>query len=384
MLSTIIISFIIPVLISLIVTPGVIKFATLIGAVDAPNSRKVHTIITPRIGGLSVFISVVLSLAIILYFNPQFVQVLLDNPDVSIIAGGGLLTVFLLGFWDDLHPLKPGIKFGVQFLVAGIIYFAGFKISNITNPLGGMFNVELIDFPLTLLWIVGITNAFNLIDGLDGLASGIATIATVSIFTVSALGGDLFTAILALIVAGALVGFLRYNFNPAKIFLGDSGSLFIGFCLALLSIQSTTKISTGFALLFPMLVLVLPITDTLVSMVRRLFGSMLNEQESTENRNSLLHKLHGMFTPDKSHIHHQLLSLGISHRNTVIILYFISAFFALGAFAVTQVNSLKESITVVILLGAVLIYGIRKLRYYEIAVLDNGLILQFFKKIFSI
>jgi UDP-GlcNAc:undecaprenyl-phosphate GlcNAc-1-phosphate transferase len=383
MLSTVIISFIAPVIISLIVTPWVIKFAKFIGAVDAPGARKVHTDITPRIGGLSVFISVLLSLILILAINPQFVQILLDNLEVSFIVGGGLITVFLLGFWDDMQPLKPGIKFSVQFLIAGIIYFAGFKISNISNPLGGMLNVEIIDFPLTLLWIVGITNAFNLIDGLDGLASGIATIATVSIFTVTAISGDVFTALLALIMAGALVGFLRYNFNPAKIFLGDSGSLFIGFCLALLSIQSTTKITTGFALLFPLLVLVLPITDTLVSMVRRFLGSLLPSHKVSNGSTSIIRKIHGMFVPDRSHIHHQLLSLGLSHRNTVITLYFISAFFALGAFAVTQVNSLRESLTVLFLFGIALIYGIKKLRYHEIEIFQNGLILPIFRKIFS-
>lgn len=383
MLSTVIISFITPVVISLIVTPWVIKFAKYIGAVDTPEARKVHTNITPRIGGLSIFISVSLSLVLILLMNPQFVQILVGNLEVSIIVGAGLLTVFLLGFWDDMQPLKPGIKFSVQFLIAGIIYFAGFKISNISNPLGGMLNVEIIDFPLTLLWIVGITNAFNLIDGLDGLASGIATIATVSIFTVTAISGDVFTALLALIMAGALVGFLRYNFNPAKIFLGDSGSLFIGFCLALLSIQSTTKISTGFALLFPLLVLVLPITDTLVSMVRRFLGSLLPGYEVQNGTTSIIRKIHGMFVPDRSHIHHQLLSLGLSHRNTVITLYFISAFFALGAFAVTQVNSLRESLTVLILFGIALTYGIKKLKYHEIEIFHNGLILPLFKRIFS-
>ena len=383
MLSTVIIAFIAPVIFSLILTPWVIRFAGFIGAVDAPNARKVHTNITPRIGGLSVFVSVLLSLILLLVINPQFVQILTDNLEVSFMVGGGLLTVFLLGFWDDMQPLKPGIKFSVQFLIAGIIYFAGFKISNISNPLGGMLNVEIIDFPLTLLWIVGITNAFNLIDGLDGLASGIATIATVSIFTVTAIGGDIFTALLALIMAGALVGFLRYNFNPAKIFLGDSGSLFIGFTLALLSIQSTTKITTGFALLFPLLVLVLPITDTLVSMVRRFLGSLLPGHKMKHGSTSIIRKIHGMFVPDRSHIHHQLLSLGLSHRNTVITLYFISAFFALGAFAVTQVNSLRESVTVLLLFGIALTYGIKKLKYHEIEIFHNGLILPLFKKLFS-
>ncbi|WP_020404153.1 undecaprenyl-phosphate alpha-N-acetylglucosaminyl 1-phosphate transferase [Gracilimonas tropica] len=380
MIIPVITAFLLPVLLSLAITPWVIHFAKVIGATDKPDARKVHTVITPRLGGLAVFLSVAISLPVMIFLAPLHMAELIEHLRLTIVLSGSLFLIFLLGFWDDLHPLKPGIKFGIQFLVAAVIYFAGFKISNITNPLGGeMLNVEIIDFPLTLLWIVGITNAFNLIDGLDGLASGIATIACVSIYTVSAVTGEWATAMLALMMAGALVGFLRYNFNPAHIFLGDSGSLFIGFSLALMSIHSTTKITTGFALVFPLLVLVLPITDTLVSMVRRLLGSILNEQ-TNKKRASLIQKLHEMFMPDRSHIHHQLLSLGLSHRNTVLLLYGISAFFAAGAFAVTLIDSFQESLVIALIFGIVLIYGIKKLKYHEISIFNNGLIMPIYER----
>jgi|GEM_PF-52675 len=372
--------FIIAVLTALFTTPWVIRLAKLIGAIDQPGGRKIHSKVTPRLGGLAVFVSMgVTTMAALLLF-PEMFNEFRQYPVETGTVLLSLVIIFALGFRDDLKPLTPGVKFGVQLLVAALVYLVGFKISNITNPLGtGVINVELVDFPLTLLWIVGVTNAFNLIDGLDGLASGVATIAAISMFTVSLMAGEMWSAGLALIMAGALIGFLRYNFRPAKIFLGDSGSLLIGFSLALMSIQSTTKISTGFALLFPMLVLILPITDTLVSMARRFLGSFLSE-DSGGRPGSLLHKMKFMFTPDKAHIHHQLLSLGLSHRNSVLLLYLVSAFFASGAFLLTQVDSSEASIALGAVFGVVLIAGVRRLQYHEIAIVNNGLILPVYER----
>lgn len=380
MIAGLIASFIIPVILSLLVTPWVIKFALHINAVDNPGGRKIHKSVTPRLGGLAVFSSIVASISLLFLIFPELFNNLRTVSWQAYIIPSCFLAIFTLGFWDDLKPLKPGVKFGVQFIVAALVYFAGFKISNVTNPIGGgMLNVEMIDFPLTLLWVVGITNAFNLIDGLDGLASGVATIASLSIFTVSALSGEFLTAILALVMAGSLLGFLRYNFSPAKIFLGDSGSLLIGFSMALMSIQSTTKISTGFALLFPMLVLGFPITDTLISMLRRFLGSYLPER-SKEKSKSMVDKLHEMFTPDSSHIHHQLLSLGLTHRNTVLLLYFVSAFFALGALAITQTDNVEMITIIGLMLSFALFLGIKKLQYREIAIFNNGIMLPVYER----
>lgn len=373
-------SFVLPLLLCLIITPWVIKLARRINAIDNPGGRKIHTSATPRIGGLAILISVAVSIGVLYVTFPQFFDNIRSYSRTTYIIAGSLLTIFLLGFWDDLKPLKPGIKFGVQLLVAAAIYDAGFRISNVTNPLGeGIINVEMIDFPLTLLWIVGITNAFNLIDGLDGLASGVATIASFSIFTVSMLAGELWAAMLSLVMAGALIGFLRYNFNPAKVFLGDSGSLFIGFCMALMSIQSTAKISTGMALLFPMLVLGLPITDTIISMLRRFLGSFMPER-SREKTKSILDKLHHVFAPDSSHIHHQLLNMGLTHRNTVLVLYFVSAFFAIGAFAITHVDTAEKTILIGLLLLFAIFLGIKKLQYREIQILNNGMMLPIYER----
>ncbi len=380
MISPLIFSFLLSVILSLALTPAVIKFAHRIGATDAPGERKVHTTIMPRIGGLAIFVSSIISIGTLYIVFPDLVDSLYPYSETTLILAFCFTSLFALGLWDDLSPLSPGIKFGVQILLASILYFAGFSISNVTNPLsGGMLNVEIIALPLTILWIVGITNAFNLIDGLDGLAAGLAVIAGISIFTISVMSGHIETAVLSLIISGALIGFLRYNFHPAKIFLGDSGSLLIGFSLALLSIHSTSKITTGFALLFPFLVLLLPITDTLVSMLRRLMGSILNEKDNSKSW-TLIHRIHGMFTPDKSHIHHRLLSMGLSHRQAVLLLYGVSIFFAFSAFLYTQIETVQTSITITVILGTTLLLGIKKLQYNEIAILNNGVMLPFFKK----
>lgn len=373
-------AFLLPFLVALLITPWVIRFAHKIGAVDIPEERKVHTSIKPRLGGLAIFASILIScLALFFIFPDQFDGILNFRKEISIVTIC-LVSIFLLGVWDDIQSLKPGIKFLIQFMIAAFIYLAGFKISNITNPVDvGMLNVEMVDFPLTLLWIVGITNAYNLIDGLDGLASGVALIACLSIFTVSVLAGYIWIAILALILAGALAGFLRYNFNPASIFLGDSGSLLIGFSLSILSIQSAAKITTGFSLLFPMLVLILPITDTIISMSRRFIANYLPGQYGVEKK-SFIHKIFKMFIPDRAHIHHQLLSLGLTHRATVLLLYFVSAFFAVSAISFSQIANVEKSVLTALFIGFVLYICIKKLKYHEIAILNNGLMMPLYER----
>jgi UDP-GlcNAc:undecaprenyl-phosphate/decaprenyl-phosphate GlcNAc-1-phosphate transferase len=374
------IAFLLPLILALLLTPMVIRFANRIGATDSPEERKVHTSVMPRIGGLGIILSAAGTILALYILFPEFHPDLFGGSYTTLIVGFCFLSLFGIGFRDDLKPLSPGVKFGVQFILAAIIYFAGFQISNITNPLGaGAFDIGIFDFPITILWIVGITNAFNLIDGLDGLASGVAVIACISIFIITSLSGQIEAAIYSLVIAGALIGFLRYNFNPAKIFLGDSGSLIIGFALAILSIQSTAKLTTGFAVLLPILVLALPITDTLVSMIRRLIGSFLNRDPEVPSQ-SILRRFHGMFTPDKLHIHHRLLSLGFSHRSAVLVLYAVSMFFAFSAFLFTQAETFQRSVTIVLTLGLILIIFIKKLRYYEMAIFSNGLLIPFYEK----
>jgi UDP-GlcNAc:undecaprenyl-phosphate/decaprenyl-phosphate GlcNAc-1-phosphate transferase len=360
---------------SLLLTPWVIKLARFVGAIDQPGERKAHSHPMPRLGGVAVFLSCFISFGLV---------ALLDRPLLSgswiFSSEGGLFglclfIVMLLGFWDDLRSLKPFQKFGVQVLLSSVVYIAGFRVSAVMNPFGGgWLDVHAVDYPLTVLWIVGVTNALNLIDGLDGLAAGVATIAAFTILPIALLWGDTGTAVLAVILAGALIGFLRYNFNPAKIFLGDSGSLFIGFMLAVLSIKSSTKSTTTFALVIPILALGLPIMDTLLSMIRRFLHSFL---PSEAKDSSIVGRLKTIFSPDKSHIHHRLLARGLSHRTAVLVLYGVSSVLGIGAFAVTIAGDTGTSLVLAVV-GIATVIGVRQLRYKEMALLRSGILLPIY------
>ncbi len=368
--------FFVPVLISLAITPFVIRYAKQIGAIDLPNERKVHKGPIPRLGGVAIYISFFVSFALAIYLDPKINNLNGLGHQNAIILVASLTLVLLLGIWDDIHPLTPGRKFLGQIIAASIVYFAGFRITAITHPLGpSLLSLDWFAYPLTILWIVGITNAFNLIDGLDGLASGVAFIVSVTIFAIALIKEDSTTAMMALLLAGSLLGFLRYNFKGAKIFLGDSGSLFIGFSLAILSMQSSTKGSTAFSILVPVLALGLPIMDTVLSMIRRFIKSVLPQ---TQKPSSLMGKFSTMFHPDKGHIHHQLVGMGFSHRKAVLVLYSVSCLFGVGAFAVTFANSFASSL-IVIAIAIASFVGVSQLRYREMAILRNGLFLPMYE-----
>jgi UDP-GlcNAc:undecaprenyl-phosphate/decaprenyl-phosphate GlcNAc-1-phosphate transferase len=369
--------FLIPVILTLIFTPFVIKLAEKIGAIDLPNERKVHQNPTPRLGGVAIYMSFFLSSIIALNLFPSIHPFASMSPQTNILLVASLTLVLILGIWDDLKQLTPGKKFAVQLVAAMIVYAAGFRISSVTSPMDlGLLNLGIFNFPATILWIVLITNAFNLIDGLDGLASGVAFIVAITISAVSFLRGDIATAILTLLLAGSVLGFLRYNFNRARIFLGDSGSLFIGFSLAIFSMHSSTKGSTAFSLLVPMLALGLPLIDTLLSMVRRFLKSILPEQQQNK---SFANKLVSMFHPDKGHIHHQLISLGFSHKNVVLLLYIVSILFGVGAFAVTLTNTFS-ALWIFVTIGIATIIGITRLSYKEMAIFRNGVLLPLYER----
>ncbi len=376
MLTQLIIVFILPLTFSLLCTPLVIRFARKIGAIDEPNERKVHKHPIPRLGGVGIYASFFATLFLSYFFAPSINPFNSMNSHMIVMLSISLTLVLILGIWDDIKPVTPGRKFIGQCIAASIVYLAGFRISAITHPFNlDLLNLGIFEYPATILWIVGITNAFNLIDGLDGLASGVAFIVSLTISMIAFLKGDMTTAMLALLLAGSVLGFLKYNFNGAKIFLGDSGSLFLGFLLAILSMQSSTKGSAAFSLLVPVLTLGLPIMDTLLSMTRRLLRSVFpGEQQST----SLFRRLFSIFLPDRGHIHHQLIARGYSHRTAVIILYIVSCLFGLGAFAVTVTNNITIT-PILITVGIATFIGVSQLRYNEMAVLRNGILLPLYE-----
>jgi UDP-GlcNAc:undecaprenyl-phosphate/decaprenyl-phosphate GlcNAc-1-phosphate transferase len=359
---------------SILLTPWVIQLAHRLGAIDQPQARKVHTHPIPRLGGVGVCISFAFSMMLAVILSPETFAAVLAGPHDGTLLVFSLFMVLGLGVWDDLHPINWSRKFLFQLGAGSLVYLAGLRIESISVPFGGgILELGLLAFPLTTLWVVGITNAFNLIDGLDGLASGVAMIASITIAGIALLSGDTMTATVAFILAGSVLGFLVYNFNPARIFLGDSGSLVLGFVLAVLSIHGSMKGTMAVSILVPLLALGLPVMDTLLAMLRRLLGSFLPDAHRVTGSG----RLRAMFLPDKNHIHHQLLAHGFSHRNAVILLYLVSFAFGAAAFAVTS-RSVDVSIMLVVLMSGVVL-GVKLLGYREMALLQNGALLPLFE-----
>ncbi len=376
MVVVFVLCFLVSAFLSLVLTPVAMRVAFAVGAVDRPDERKIHSRVMPRLGGLATFFSFIITLAIARLVFPQLrLEGVVARGNWGMIAVS-FAMILLLGVCDDIWSLEAKEKFLVQLLAGSLVYLAGFRVWEVTNPFGGgLLYLGIFSYPVTVIWLVGITNAFNLIDGLDGLASGIALIAGLTIAAISLFQKDMETAVVALTLVGAIFGFLRYNFNPAKIFLGDSGSLFLGFTLSVLSIESSTKGSTAFSVIVPLLVLGVPIMDTILAMLRRILRSFLPGQSSLS---SPLKKLASMFLPDKRHIHHQLIARGLSHRDAVIVLYVVASAFGLSAFLVTA-GSLN-TILLLVAVAFIIEFGVRKLGYREMAFIRNGLLLRFYRR----
>jgi UDP-GlcNAc:undecaprenyl-phosphate/decaprenyl-phosphate GlcNAc-1-phosphate transferase len=300
-------------LLTYIATPLVKKFAIKIGAVDKPNERKVHEKIMPRMGGVAIY----LSISIVYLLVVQFTDLVGSNLGYAILIGGFIIV--LTGVFDDLIELSPNFKLLGQLLGSVVAILFGLQMEFITNPFTSeSIYIGWIGIPLTIFWILAITNAMNLIDGLDGLASGVACIASFALFLISLSLGNYMAALILLMVCGSLVAFLFYNFYPAKIFMGDSGSLFLGYLLAIVSLSELKQV-TFVTLIVPILILGVPISDTIYAMIRR----KLNNQPIS--------------CPDKNHLHHRLLKLGLTHKQTVLTIYLISFIFSLLAILLSKV-----------------------------------------------
>ena len=233
-----------------------------------PSSRHIHTDLIPRMGGIAIFTAVAI-VAATLFIFPDFpgIEPALSRRTILYILAPATL-VFLLGLYDDFRPVKPYVKFGVQAIAATLLFFGGFGVFRLPI-LFGSYNFGWLALPLTILWVLWITNAFNLLDGVDGLAAGSALFSTLTVFVVFLVSGNLLISSLTLALAGAILGFLRFNFNPATIFLGDSGSLFIGFMLSALALAGAQKTPTIVAVAIPVVSFGLPVLETVLSVVRR-------------------------------------------------------------------------------------------------------------------
>jgi UDP-GlcNAc:undecaprenyl-phosphate GlcNAc-1-phosphate transferase len=296
-------------------TPIVRRVSLRLGVVDHPERRKMHHLPVPLLGGLSIMLSFASIVTALVIFKPRLL-----GDDISMVrpllVGGVLIS--LVGAYDDWRGIPVLHKFLFQLLAACILVTSGIHARLFTNPLGEALDLGWIGVPITVLWIVGVTNAMNLIDGLDGLATGAGVIASLSLCSVAAATDQPAVAILSLILAGASFGFLPFNMYPAKIFLGDTGSMFLGFLLAGLGLAGSLKASTATILILPIVVLGVPLLDTLWAILRR-----------TRSRVS-------PFKADRDHIHHRLVRVGLQHRHVVLVLYFVCAFLGLSAYLMVQ------------------------------------------------
>lgn len=328
----ILIAFLVGLAVSLLVTPLSKKIAMRLGVYDQPDARKVHTGAMTRLGGIGIYCGFLAGVLVYGEFTPTLWGVLLSST-----------IIVAVGFIDDVKNISPKMKLLGQVVGAVVLMLFGVHLEYITNPITeNIIDLGLWGYPLTLVWLVGISNAVNLIDGLDGLAAGVSGIAALSLAVVSLAKGMFISGALAIILVGGILGFLRSNFHPAKLFMGDCGSLFLGFILGVLSLLGLSEGATIISLFIPIMVLGIPILDTLFAIIRR----------------KLNHK--PIFEADRGHLHHQLLDRGFDHKDTVLLIYGIT--FLLGSFAVlvTLLTSIY-SIVVLVLASALIFFAAAKI-----------------------
>jgi UDP-GlcNAc:undecaprenyl-phosphate GlcNAc-1-phosphate transferase len=314
----------------------------------ARSSRKVHAAPIPRLGGIAIVVAFFAPLVALLFVNTDVGGRFYAQPQKAFGLFVGGLAIAALGIYDDLKGADAKKKFAVQFAVAAAMYWLGFRVDRITVPFGSPLELGWLGLPLTLVWIAGVINALNLIDGLDGLAGGVAFIAIATVFVIANVHHQPLMVLFCAALGGAVLGFLFYNFNPATIFMGDTGSMFLGFVLAITSIQTNEKSTAAVAIAVPILALGVPIADTLLAMARRYARGV------------------PMFSADKGHIHHRLLGLGLSHRQTVLVIYGASAALGGGALVLSFASSRTASVALAIL--AVLVFlALRKLGFLDLA-----------------
>lgn len=321
-------ALIVALIVALVATPVVKSLAFKMGAMDVPkDNRRMHDHPIPRMGGLAIFLGFLLSVLLFAEITPQLRGILL-----------GSVIIVVLGIFDDIYSLPAMFKFVVQIVAALVAVFSGNVIQTLSNP--NIFSSDLywdlgvLSIPVSVIWIVAITNAVNLIDGLDGLACGVSTISSMTLLVISLVVSDAPAAILMAALAGSCIGFLPYNLNPAKIFMGDTGSTFLGYVLAVVSIQGLFKFYTIISFAVPFLMLGLPIFDTCFAFIRRIAHGQ-----------SPMHA-------DRSHVHHRLIDMGFSQKQAVAVLYIISAILGLSAVVLTTAGAVKAMLLLLALCAA--------------------------------
>ncbi|QOR34270.1 undecaprenyl/decaprenyl-phosphate alpha-N-acetylglucosaminyl 1-phosphate transferase [Clostridium sp. 'deep sea'] len=320
----------------LVLTPFVKKFAFRVGAVDHPNSRRINKVPIPSLGGLGIIISFFIGVLLFGELNKEIIWILTGT---SIIA--------LMGLLDDIKDLSPWLKLIIQFGTAAlVVIMGGVRINFIRLPFSSIYiGFGVFAIPITMFWITGVTNALNFIDGLDGLAAGTAGIASTTLLIVAMQQNTLAIAVLLAALVGSCLGFLKYNFNPAQIFMGDTGALPLGFILATVSVHGLMKSATTIAIAVPVLALGLPLFDTSIAVVRRLLNGK------------------SPFHADRGHLHHKLLDRGLSQKQAVGILYSMSLFCGCLALVLYSGFNTLSLVAFVSILGLILIRGNKYLNF---------------------
>jgi UDP-GlcNAc:undecaprenyl-phosphate/decaprenyl-phosphate GlcNAc-1-phosphate transferase len=335
--------FLVALTITALLVPVVRKHAIQAGYYDAPGERKIHKAPIPRLGGIAIWLGFMLALAVVAVLNPAFMK---KTPSLSmtlpgVLAGGAM--IFFLGLLDDLFTLSPYPKLAVQFIAALTAFALGVQINTLDLPGAQLLVLNALSLPVTVVWLVGLMNAMNFIDGIDGLAAGVTTLSALTLSVVAIFTGQPASALLAAVLAGSSLGFLVFNFHPAKIFMGDSGALFSGFVLACIAVTGVLK-TKMVVMLLPMFVLSVPILDITFSVFRRLLRGQ------------------NPFLPDADHIHHQFLKAGVGQVKTVTYLYSLCVIG--GLIAVWYVNEMPiylASLAGMFLLAFILIRIVRKI-----------------------
>jgi UDP-GlcNAc:undecaprenyl-phosphate GlcNAc-1-phosphate transferase len=340
-------TFCVALFVAVLLTPLVRWLAIRAGAVSTPRARDMHSRAVPRLGGVAIAAAFFAPLLALMVIDTSVAATLRAQPRLwfGLLAGGAALGA--LGVADDTIGVRARTKFTIQLCVAFFAYAMGFRIEAVSVPLLGVWEMGVFALPVTALWIVGVVNAVNLIDGLDGLAAGVIFFAALTNFVVAVIGQQIFVSVVMAAIMGSMVGFLFYNFNPAHIFMGDSGSYFLGYLLATASLTGAMqKTSTAVSMLVPMVALGVPIFDTLFSMLRR----------TLERRN--------LFSPDRGHVHHRLIDMGITHRRAVMLLYGVSVLLMVSAIAIALGRSWESGAA--LLVASVVLTGlIRFVGYFE-------------------
>lgn len=323
--------FLLAMFVSYVLTPYIKKLAFKIGAVDKPDNRKVHKKIMPRLGGLAIYIA---------FMAGAIASLEMTWDIIGILAGGTVIVI--IGILDDKYQLPAKVKLLGQIAAACVLVFFDIRIEWINNPFGGYYYLDLLSIPLTIFWVISFTNVVNLIDGLDGLAAGVSAIASVTVILVSVQMGYYHVAVMTAALAGGIVGFIRYNFNPATIFMGDTGSMFIGYMLAAISVYGAVKTAATVALIVPAIALGLPIMDTAFAIMRRYSNGK------------------PIFQPDKGHLHHRLLAMGMNQKQAVLLMYAITAALGIAAVLWAEFDGFYAALIIAVIITAVAV-GAKKI-----------------------